>query len=513
MYDEILYPGKMPAQGYGSLSVPERYALQYDNSTTRPKGRACLGAPARVSAIVTARNYSKFLRQCLHSILAQTVRPVEILYADDGSTDDSRAVAGEFAIHGVRVLPFEHQGVIASRNRAAAASTGDFLLHVDGDNMLAPDFVERHLKALGERDAFAYCSKQYFDLSDFCWDAPEWDRDRLWHANFVDTSCLIRREAFEAVGGWKDTPAHTMWDWDLALRLSRHGGGARSGALLYYRHHAQNWSLQREGAERHQRSTWKGIVRRATARMTICTVFSGRLPDLFPVWLEALVKALKPGEREKPELFIIDDSPQGFFSIAGPHLARFEQHFQGLHVVRVHNGDSWANRRPDRAATARFLSIAYNRFLNESVSEVLWFIEDDIVVPPGAAGHLLHRLLDGEKPLAAVTGLYKSRHEDCYVVSAFEGQRVQHAQKLPAAPSAWDLAGTGCLMIFRPVAKAAFHPWWFVPRAPARPVTESVGVVPAHDWAFTWQLREQGDPVVSEPRVECRHHLTAEEWV
>lgn len=371
MYDEISYPGEKPGPGYGYLSVPERYALQHDVSAAGAKVRSSLGAPSRVSTIVTARNYSRFLRQCLHSILAQTVRPVEILYADDGSTDDSLAVAREFAVHGVRVLPFEHQGVIASRNQAAAASSGDFLLHVDGDNMLAPDFIERHLKALGERDAFAYCSKQYFDLSDLRWDAPEWDRDLLWQTNFVDTSCLIRREIFEAVGGWKDTPAHTMWDWDLALRLSRYGGGARSGALLYYRHHAQNWSLQREGAERNRRSAWKGIVRRAAARMTICTVYSGRLPKLFPTWLAALVNALAPGEREKPELFVIDDSPEGFYSVAGPHLSQFNRVFQGLHVVRVHNGDSWANRRPDRAATSRFLSIAYNRFLNESVAEVL----------------------------------------------------------------------------------------------------------------------------------------------
>lgn len=511
MYDEISYPGQKPVDGY--LAVPERFVLSQGNSDSDAKIHSALGAPARVSAIVTARNYSGFLRQCLHSILAQTIRPVEILYADDGSTDDSLAVAREFAVHGVRILPFAHQGVIASRNQAVAESTGDFLLHVDGDNMLAPDFIERHLKSLGAHDAFTYCSKQYFDLSDLRWDAPEWNRDHLWQANFVDTSCLIRREIFEAAGGWKDTPAHTMWDWDLALRLSRYGNGTPSGALLYYRHHAKNWSLQREGAERNQRSTWKGIVRRAAARMTICTVFSGRLPNLFPIWLEALTNALAPGEREKPELFIIDDSPQGFYSVAGPHLGQLEQHFQGLRVVRVHNGHSWASRRPDRAATARFLSVAYNRFLHESTAEVLWFIEDDIVVPAGAAGRLLHRLLDGEKPRAAVTGLYKSRHEDCYVISALDGQRVEHARQLPEQTSAWDLAGTGCLMIFRPVAKAMFHPWWFVPPAPARSATQPAGVVPAHDWSYTWQLRQQGHPVVSEPRVECRHHRTADEWV
>jgi hypothetical protein len=388
-----------------------------------------------------------------------------------------------------------------------------FLLHVDGDNILAPDFIERHLDAIGPADAFAYCSKQYFDLSDMHWDAPAWNRDRLWQANFVDTSCLVRREVFEAVGGWKDTAARTMWDWDLALRLSRYGRGTPSGALLYYRHHSDNWSLRREGTERDRRSAWKGLVRCAAARMTVCTVYSGRLPRLFPVWLDGLCSALDPGERERPELFVIDDSPQGFYAVAAPHLARLERLFQSVRVARVYNGENWEMRRPDRAATSRFLSIAYNRFLDETDTEVLWFVEDDIVVPCGAAGNLLHLLLDGENPRAAVTGMYKSRHEDCFVISRLENGHPCHAVTPPDTPAGWDLAGTGCLMVFRPRAKAVFHPWWRTPAENGKPASGAVGVVPAHDWSYTWQLREQGDRVVSHPEVRCRHYLDAESWV
>ena len=112
------------------------------------QARLRLSAPARVSVVIVARNYGRFLSECLHSILSQTVKPAEIVYADDGSEDDSVRIAEGFQQQGVTILQFPHLGVVESRNRAVSETTGDFLLHVDGDNILAPDFIERQIKSL-----------------------------------------------------------------------------------------------------------------------------------------------------------------------------------------------------------------------------------------------------------------------------------------------------------------------------------------------------------------------------
>ncbi len=67
------------------------------------------------------------------------------------------------------------------------------------------------------------------------------------------------------------------------------------------------------------------------------------------------------------------------------------------------------------------------------------------------------------------------------MLSQVAGGTVIHAEQPPPSAAPCDLTGTGCLMVFRPLAKAVFRPNWHVPG--------TAWVVPAHDWAYTWQLR------------------------
>lgn len=461
---------------------------------------------ARVSVVVGARNYGRYLGACLHSIYAQTAPPAEVVYADDGSEDDSLAIARAFEPHGLRILALPSQGVAGVRNTGARDTTGDLLLFVDADNLLAPDFLQSQAAAIAGGAAFAYAPKRVFGRSHRFWEPRDWDRDQLWIENYVDTSAMVRREWFEAAGGWRETGAGTLWDWDLWLRVSRLGAGQRTTAPLFYRHHDANLSARIDASRLDRLGAVRGVIRRSAARMAIVVAFSGRLPALFPRWLDAVASTTSEARAaERPELIVLDDSPAGFWKIAGAHADRFGDHFSAIKVVRVHEGSHWHARRPDRAATARFLTGVYHRAGQETQAEVLWYIEDDIIVPGDACNRLLRLLLDGEQPRAAVAGIYRSRHESCLVVSNVVDGRVVHAEQPPTAPAPCDLTGTGCLMVFRPLAKAVFRPVWPVPGADA--------VVPAHDWAYTWQLREVGQPVWIEPAVRCRHYRNETEWV
>lgn len=506
MYDEYCadpYWGDYPdCYGYPDYDGYSAYPLSASNS--RKDSDSTFDS---VSVVVTARNQGEFLSACLHSILAQTVQPHQILYYDDGSEDRSLEIANRFSSHGIRVVGAEHRGVVPARNAAAKLTDGHLLLFVDGDNMLAPDFLERQLEALDERAAFAYPWKHYFGELDRLWQPPEFDRDKLWNENYIDTCALIRREVFEAIGGWHDTLADTFWDWDLFLRASRYGRGVRSDAVLYYRVHLENWGRIAARREMHRADQVKGEIRRRAARLCVCCAFGGRLPGLFPRWLEALETAFGQMDIPKPNLFLIDDNPLGFWQIAAPHLEKLTNMFASIRVDRAFDGVSAAERRSDRFATAKRLSIHYNRFLDETVDEILWFIEDDIVIPERAGTRLIHLLLDGDLPQAAVAGFYRSRHgnENRYVASVVNGTRVIHADTLPLTPKTYELTGTGCLMIFRPVCKTPFAPYW---KFPARDL-----IVPAHDWYYSWKLHEQGQPVLLDPEVICRHYTTESEYL
>ena len=85
----------------------------------------------KLSVIVCAYNEERYLPACLHSLLAQTRPPDELLVVNNASTDQTAAVAA--AIPGVRVVDEPRKGLVVAREAGRAASTGDVLAYVDAD--------------------------------------------------------------------------------------------------------------------------------------------------------------------------------------------------------------------------------------------------------------------------------------------------------------------------------------------------------------------------------------------
>ena len=87
----------------------------------------------KVAVIIPVYNVEKYLRQCLDSIVNQTLRDIEIICVDDGSTDGSSAILAEYASKDprVKVLTREHTNAGAARNAGMAVATGEYLGFVD----------------------------------------------------------------------------------------------------------------------------------------------------------------------------------------------------------------------------------------------------------------------------------------------------------------------------------------------------------------------------------------------
>lgn len=231
---------------YTAAAMGRRWSDYLCSLDEEPKPVVAVAATPHpsVSVIVAARNYGHFLRDCLESCLRQSIRPVDVIYSDDFSTDDSLKIARTFP--GVTVLEAErHHGVCVARNRGVRASKGEVLIHVDGDDTLPPNYIERHLAVLTKETPFAYGPFQSCGDRHDIFNVPEWDADglsRLLQGNFVHTSAAVWRRAFDAVGGWQETSANTAWDWYMALRLSTLGTPTKSGAMLQYRKHRGSYS-------------------------------------------------------------------------------------------------------------------------------------------------------------------------------------------------------------------------------------------------------------------------------
>lgn len=116
-----------------------------------------------VSVIVPCFNAAHFLHESIGSALAQTYPPLEVIVVDDGSTDESAAVAAAMG-PAVRVLRQDNRGESAARNRAIDAARAEWLAFLDADDVWRPTKLERQLAAAG--DGIAGIHTSYFRFGD-----------------------------------------------------------------------------------------------------------------------------------------------------------------------------------------------------------------------------------------------------------------------------------------------------------------------------------------------------------
>ena len=110
---------------------------------------------AKVSVIVAVYNMKEHLRQCVESVLAQTLKDVEVVCVDDVSTDGSLDLMHTLAQEDSRVKVVEQQvngGAQLARNAGILASSGEFITVLDDDDWLAPDALELAVKEFEGRD-------------------------------------------------------------------------------------------------------------------------------------------------------------------------------------------------------------------------------------------------------------------------------------------------------------------------------------------------------------------------
>lgn len=101
----------------------------------------------KVSVIIPVYKVEKYLRKCLESIVNQTYPNIEVLIVDDGSPDGCGAIGDEYAAKYdfVQIFHKPNGGLGSARNYGLERATGDWILHVDGDDWCAADYIERML--------------------------------------------------------------------------------------------------------------------------------------------------------------------------------------------------------------------------------------------------------------------------------------------------------------------------------------------------------------------------------
>jgi len=204
-----------------------------------------------VSILIPAYNAERWLADTIESAIAQTWPQKEIIVVDDGSTDQTLAVARQFERNAVRVVTQSNQGAAATRNKAFSLSRGDYIQWLDADDLLSPDKVAHQMQGAEQtRDpqmlfssSWAYFrfrpTKAKFvptplwcDLDPTEWLIRKWEGN--WHMQTA--TWLVSRELTEAAGPW-DTRLLVDDDGEYFSRVISASSGIRfvPQSKVYYR--------------------------------------------------------------------------------------------------------------------------------------------------------------------------------------------------------------------------------------------------------------------------------------
>lgn len=202
--------------------------------------------PGLTSIVIPCYNQGRFVAEAVRSCLAQADARVQVIVVDDGSDDRATPAACDAleADH-VRVIHQTNAGLPAARNAGAAKATGDYLVFLDADDWIEPAFVSKLHAALAAdaHASHAYCQERLTDLgNNVIWRVPPWDPILLLVTNLHPVTCLIRRDRFEAVGGFDEAMTEGYEDWDLWLRFAQrgwHGTRVREPLFNWRRHSHQ----------------------------------------------------------------------------------------------------------------------------------------------------------------------------------------------------------------------------------------------------------------------------------
>jgi glycosyltransferase involved in cell wall biosynthesis len=216
---------------------------------------------ATVDVIVPCYNYARFLRECVGSVLNQSLRTVRVLIIDDASSDDTPAVAGQLVREDPRVSFIRHKenrGHIATYNEGIAWASADYMLVLSADDFLFPGALARAAALMDAHPEVGFTYGHYSELypgdphptlaKDHCqylWrilDGLEFFSMNGARNDVGTATAVVRTSLQKRLGGYRPELVHAG-DMEMWLRFALHGSvGFIDGKQAVYRRHEKNMS-------------------------------------------------------------------------------------------------------------------------------------------------------------------------------------------------------------------------------------------------------------------------------
>ncbi len=240
----------------------------------------------KISVIIPAFNYGRFLTESVESVLYQTYKVDEIIVMDDASKDETKEIAEAYLDQITYVQNEENLGIVKNFSKGVALSSGDYIAFLGADNRYRADFIEKAKMILDSDPSvgvvstgtmmFGEVAGQIVNVSEgsetqpheqfpeiFIKTRPVPDGAYVDDYTMVAGSTMYRREAYDDAGGYEGRSVDEGEDWNLYRRMFEKGWKAKivNQPVLEYRLH----SHEQDSRVRNQEAYTANLLRKYKA--------------------------------------------------------------------------------------------------------------------------------------------------------------------------------------------------------------------------------------------------------
>lgn len=401
-----------------------------------------------IAVVIPCRNYGCYLADAIHSCLAQTLTPKEIVVVNDGSVDDTVAVASRFAPYGVRLINIQAHHAWRARQTGYQNTTSPILCFLDADDMIPPDYLQDAVNIFASdwKTGVVHPDMQHFGDCDELHTFPDVvSALRIRRDNVITASSVVRREALQISQAFADRNApvtQTHADWWLFRCVLEHGWISRKNkSHLHYRRHSRSMLTTAMMTDK----SWfeRYVMERQT--ITLAIPLSGR-HWAWPHLSNYLERQMWP--HSQIQLILGDTSQDPDF--AGVvrdwirHCDYQDVRYVAFPAAEPGLADAERIGRPEcNWHINRVMCYIWRKLLVHINQPFVWCMEDDIIPPDD----VLERLLTHFTPAVdMVIAPYQNR----FVNDEYIGYRAGKIMTKPAEPALEiiDSSGFGC-SVFR----------------------------------------------------------------
>lgn len=198
-----------------------------------------------VTVVIPCHNAGDTLLETVRSALASDHESLEVVVVDDGSDDPDTRAALTMLPPEVILVSQANRGLPAARNAGIDRASGSFVLPLDADDLIAPEYAREASAVLRADPAvgIVYCRAEKFGEVQGPWELPDFDIERILVENCIFSAAMFRKSDWAVVGGYDESMRRGREDHDFWLRLIGLGREVRRLDGRYFRYRIRGSSM------------------------------------------------------------------------------------------------------------------------------------------------------------------------------------------------------------------------------------------------------------------------------